>query len=239
VFDAEGPMSIAKLGRVEGVDRSLSANEKEVSSASTSRDPRLLDASRMYEKQFLREMVKAMRATVGSSEFTKPSMAEDIYRGQLDEQYVEVWSEQGGIGLADLIYNEVQEKHLNGKRREERNQGPLQLSDRDLLRVAKFRESPKEQTALRVELKSGQEPARITAPWDGKLVAKQQDGGRTTVILEHENNLRSAFTFDGVPTSAEPGSRLKSGSALGILNPDAGHFVWNVGASRPAGQHGF
>lgn len=72
-------------------------------------ESKLKQASQMYEKQFLNEMVKAMRNSVNHS--TPPTFAESIYRGELDDQYVDKWVEKGGVGFADLIYNDLVNKY--------------------------------------------------------------------------------------------------------------------------------
>lgn len=72
-------------------------------------DSKLKQASQMYEKQFLQEMVKAMRSSVNPS--TPPTFAESIYRGELDEQYVDKWVDTGGVGFADLIYQDLVNKY--------------------------------------------------------------------------------------------------------------------------------
>src|SRR4051812_7776266 len=77
-------------------------------------NPRLREAAKLYEEQFLGEMVKAMRKTVSESDFLKPGMGEKIYRDQLDQQYVENWADQGGIGLADLIVEQFQSNQGQG-----------------------------------------------------------------------------------------------------------------------------
>lgn len=75
-------------------------------------DDKLKEVSKLYERQFLQEMVKAMRSTVDHSEFSKPSMAENIYKDQLFDQYAEQWVESGGNGLAKQIYDELKDKIL-------------------------------------------------------------------------------------------------------------------------------
>jgi len=70
-------------------------------------------AAKMYEKQFLQEMIRAMRSTVDDQNgFMKPSMAEKIYKDELFEQYAEKWVDSGGNGLADVIAKELKEKIL-------------------------------------------------------------------------------------------------------------------------------
>lgn len=71
------------------------------------REAQIDNVSKMYEKHFLRELVKAMRSTVTPSEWTQPGMAESIYRQNLDHEYVEQWGNEGGIGLADVIYDQI------------------------------------------------------------------------------------------------------------------------------------
>lgn len=73
-------------------------------------DQQLQKAAKMYEQQFLQEMINAMKKTVEHSRMTEPSMAEKIYQDELYTQYAEKWVDNGGNGLADLIYKELKEK---------------------------------------------------------------------------------------------------------------------------------
>lgn len=75
-------------------------------------DEQLKTASKMYERQFLDEMMRAMKKTVDHSDLTKPSMAENIYTDEMYSLYADKWAEQGGNGLADVIYKELKEKIL-------------------------------------------------------------------------------------------------------------------------------
>jgi Rod binding domain-containing protein len=75
-------------------------------------DQQLHKVAEMYEQQFLQEMMNAMKKTVDHSGITQPSMAEKIYKDELYTQYAEKWVENGGNGLADLIYKELKEKIL-------------------------------------------------------------------------------------------------------------------------------
>ena len=61
------------------------------------------DAAKMYEKLFLREMVKAMRQTVPDSGLVKKSQTEASFKEQLEGEYAESWGETGGIGLSDMV----------------------------------------------------------------------------------------------------------------------------------------
>ena len=75
------------------------------------RDPKMLEAARSFENQFIRQMISEMRKTVPQDELLGNSMADDIFREQLDDKYADQWVDQGGIGLADMIYNQLYEKY--------------------------------------------------------------------------------------------------------------------------------
>lgn len=72
---------------------------------------KIRDVAELYEKQFLRDMVKQMRATVPTNEMFKASFAEGYFREQLDQEYVEKWGDKGGIGLGDMIYNQLLDRY--------------------------------------------------------------------------------------------------------------------------------
>src|SRR5262245_47892062 len=74
-------------------------------------DGQLREAAKMYENHFLNEMVKAMRSTVKHDDgLIKQNFGEKIFSEQLDQQYVDGWANKGGVGLADLIYNQLRER---------------------------------------------------------------------------------------------------------------------------------
>lgn len=234
-------MAIGKVGQVTGVNRETPlATERSVDKPEAKKDPRVMNAAQMYEKQFLREMVKAMRGTVSFGDMTKPSMAEEIYRGQLDEEYVEAWGDGGGLGLADLIHDEIMAKVLAQADRSAKPNGPIPLSDRDIARVMRAPsikvEEPglSKQAAFRVELKSdiSGAPAKVQAPFDAKVLAQTRVDGKATVLLEHEGGMRSALIFDGVASTLKPGDQIAQGTSVGTLSPDAKSFFWNLN-SRP------
>lgn len=74
------------------------------------RDERVQKAAEMYEDQFLREMVRAMKKSIPESDLVKKNMGEKIFQDQLDETHVEAWVNKGGVGLADLIYNNIMDR---------------------------------------------------------------------------------------------------------------------------------
>lgn len=94
------------------VDSSFKIKPSEIiETPQSAAEKKLRDVAKMYEGQFLREMVKAMRGTVTDSGFIKENQAEKIFREQLDQEYTDKWVDRGGLGFQDIIYNQLVEKY--------------------------------------------------------------------------------------------------------------------------------
>ncbi len=213
------------------------------------RDPRVMDAARMYEKYFLNQMVKAMRSTVKYSDLQKPTMGEEIYRDQLDDQYVDSWTQTGGIGLADMIHDELLGKaQMNKLRREAmkaskgKTRTPMALTDRDVLAVRRLPGGGSEMETVLVSLAKTVQaksagPESVRSPWDGEIVEIQVNHGKVVIDLKvtQEDPALPKFSrgvqiaFDGVTyngigensTALSVGHRIKAGQVIGQLAPSA------------------
>lgn len=203
------------------------------------RDQRVLDAARMYEKYFLNQMVKAMRGTVSYSDLQKPTMGEEVYRDQLDDQYVDSWTESGGIGLANMIHDELLGKAEMAKRRQEayrqaRAQGkqartPIALTDRDVLHVRKLPSSATAQAGTETVLVSlaktqqakNEGPETVRLPWDATVERVRSEDGKVQIGLVVAGPRQVEMAFDGVTTDVTPGQVLRAGQIVGHLSPQA------------------
>lgn len=195
-------------------------------------DTKFREVSQMYEKQFLREMMKAMRSTVTEAGLVKVNQGERIFREQLDNEYVEKWGDKGGIGLADMIYEQLL-FHYGPKVPIEKPKGPVQLSEKSnftLNRGISPKSSEPNQTigfTRQNHLAAG--PEKIMAPWSG-LLKKKLDLGPNETFLEmwHENGLKSRFVLNGTAEQLKVGQNLQEGEGLGYLSPETKNFFWNV-----------
>ena len=73
------------------------------------------EASEMFESYFIQMMFREMRRsseTLNENSFIPRSQAERIFTEMLDEQKAIDAAANGGIGLADMIYNQMT-RHLN------------------------------------------------------------------------------------------------------------------------------
>jgi flagellar protein FlgJ len=217
----------------EGLEKLHGHNKNEP----PARNQKVDEVAKLYEKQFLREMTKAMRGTTSISG-EKTSMGESIYREQLDEQYVESWGDNGGIGLGNLIYDQLMERYFSGAGKNLKEPGGIKLTDRDVSRVNRIPTSAgtTTQVPLKIETKPSVDgsPTKLQAPWRSTVLASARMDGKTSVTLGHAGGLKSTLIFQGVPTAdLEPGKVLEKGTAVGILSPEVNSFFWNL--NRPQG----
>lgn len=181
-------------------------------------DPRaqLQQASQMYEKHFLGEMVKAMRNSVQKGGLVKESMADQIYTQQLDSEYVKSWVTRGGVGLAKLIEKQMLQ-HMGLSM-------PPQAPAKDsngMFKVQQNQEPTGKQMHYKIE--SSKPQSALELPWAGKVSAwfpeQNSSGGK---LLVNHGSFESLWNLPKKP-EVQGGLDLAAGSLL--LNTDPGVSV--------------
>lgn len=197
-------------------------------------DQKLRQAAKMYEKHFLNELVKGMRSTVNEGGFIQKNFAEKIYNSELDQQYVEMWGDQGGIGLSDLIYDQMKDK-IFPDQNIQKPQGPLPIQNYGPRnqKMIKVTPSPTMEKGAqwKFEKINGEvyDPIPVSSPWSGKIshaIRGEQD--RNFIQVQHDNGLRSKLSFVGSMGSLQPGSVVKAQQTLGILSPGSAALTWAI-----------
>lgn len=192
------------------------------------------EVSDMYEKHFLRELMKSMRSSVPEGGLVKVNSAEKIFREQLDDQYVEKWGEKGGIGLSDMIYNDLVDKYgerFGLKERQERPTGPLNLSERDSLNIRRNYNPAAQKFEFQFSGLKKDTPGSVETinPWSGVLGKKiQLSADEYFLEVNHDNGLTSQMKFKGLLQPLTVNDRLNSGDRIGILSQDTNEFFWNL-----------
>lgn len=79
------------------------------SSAGNPQDRKLMDVCYQMESLFLGTMLDAMRQTVQESDFFGKSMAKDIFRDMLYDEYANLMARTDQIGLAHRIYDRLRD----------------------------------------------------------------------------------------------------------------------------------
>lgn len=205
-------------------------------------DAKLREASKMYEGHFMNEMVRAMRSTVGKSEgMIKQNFAEKIFTEQLDQQYVEGWSKQGGVGLSDMIYNQIKERYMGGGTKKDfgRPPGALPITPKSGAGGMKATDSIQFKTipageGAKLEYRfEVLDPSGIgheaSAPMAGTVTKAQSIGdGWNLVRLDHGQGLKSELTFPGTMAEIGDGIQLATGQRLGQLDPARPALAWKL-----------
>ncbi|MFV8248367.1 rod-binding protein [Bdellovibrio bacteriovorus] len=197
-------------------------------------EQKLREVSDMYEKHFLREMMKAMRSTVKEGGFIQSNQAEKIFREQLDDQYVEKWGERGGIGLSNMIYDQLMNKFgvaMGVRAPVTKPVGPLAMDEKSNLALKPFQHPGKKQAlSYRFDTESAPGAAsEVKAPWDGVLLGKRSlADDQTLVEIGHDNGLKSQMVFKGALSKVSTGEKLQAGDTLGFLSPEAKSLYWTI-----------
>jgi peptidoglycan hydrolase FlgJ len=185
------------------------------------RNDKVYQAAKMYENQFLRDMVKAMRQTVTEGELLPTSMGEKIFREQLDQQYVEGWSDRGGIGFADMIYDHIMDRYYNSKRMFQKPATggiPLEKASGTIKPM-------NDGTKINLKPSEPGKPQAINAPWGGEL-QQVTENGKSFGIIRHDNGLESQISYSGLALRAE--GRVEAGEKIGLKNAGPEDVLWYV-----------
>ena len=97
------------------LDRSVKA-EKSFQSVldqamTNSDDDNLMKACREFESFFIYKMLQQMRKTIPESTIIPKSFATKTYEDLLDDERAKQFSGMGGIGLADMMYKQLQREN--------------------------------------------------------------------------------------------------------------------------------
>jgi flagellar protein FlgJ len=199
------------------------------------RDPKVMAAAKMYEQVFLKQMVGAMRQAVPKSDLVNESMGEKIYKDQMYDQYVEQWSNVGGVGLGDLIYDQILEK-FGPQTKGMKPMGPIPVNSGKTYKIDNLSGENKEPGQHGVMLlkfrpqenfRQNFEPMQITSPWEGEVIGKNNlESGETALFLKHPNDMKSTFIFKGSVNLAK--NNFGPGENIGTVSAEANEFLWKI-----------
>jgi flagellar protein FlgJ len=207
-------------------------------------DEKLHGVAKMYEEQFMREMVKAMRSTVQESGLVQVSQGEKLYREQMDHHNVEQWAKSGGLGLQNIIYQQLVDKYgskLGIKAALEKPNGPFPMNEKANLQnqfSIQKNEALNSQSSSSNKVGSykfeksflSEQPQELSAAWSGKVLGIQEfNPNEYALEIAHDNGLKSKMVFRGtVDRDLKVNSEVQSGQQVGLLSPEAQAFFWEV-----------
>jgi Rod binding domain-containing protein len=82
-------------------------------------DPKLVEAAQGMEAMFLDYMYSVMRKTIPKNEMDLENSATKIYRSLLDSEMAQKAAKAGGVGLAEIIIENMESRGYNSKRKRE------------------------------------------------------------------------------------------------------------------------
>lgn len=190
------------------------------------RDPKVLEAAKMYEQAFLKQMVGAMRQAVPKSDLVNESMGEKIYKDQMYDNYVEQWSNVGGVGLGDLIYDQIMER-FGPQQKNIKPIGPMPVETGRTFEIENKSEGQSGALLLKFKPQNNFEPMKISSPWEGEIIGSNTlENGQKALFLKHPNDLKSTFVFNGSLNLTK--KNFSPGENIGTVSPEANEFLWKV-----------
>lgn len=213
-------------------------------------DEKLREVSEMYEKHFIRQMMKEMRATVHEGGMIQQNSGEKLFQDQLDDQYAGEWGKAGGIGLADMIHKQLLDRYgeqFGLKEPIQKPSGPLKFDAKSTISTLRSSESAglkpnvdskpeNEITNLKIQPDaSTQKTTALHNPWAGVLLDKKYlEMDQMQYRIKHDNGLESLITTrgSGLATDAlgaklSAGDEVKAGQQLGWLDATSPLF-WTI-----------
>ncbi len=224
----------------------------------TSEDIRaqIKSAAKMYEKQFVGEMIKAMRSSVQESGLITKNPAEKLFSEEMDQHYAQQWSDQGSLSLATMIENQIIDRYGEKWGLKENPlpvRGPLPLSAKDLSKGAialtakdqmsgsadsknessvkgyLYAKENKLDSMFNLPASADGEGHSVTNPWSGSV--QKIPGTREPeqiYLIKHDNGLESRLAFQGKSLLGFDAQFLEAGAELGKTSADAGSLFWSL-----------
>ncbi len=199
---------------------------------------KLREVADMYEKHFLKEMMKQMKATTseGTGLFKKNN-AEKIFQEQLDDEHAGQWNKQGSFGLSDMIYGQLMDRYGSQLGLKENNMekpaGPIELDQKKHdIKDLKFGDEFSIKIESKDSLGASNENQTVKNPWAGTLQSKELiSDDHTLYKIKHDNGLESLITIQGGVSEKtrflSGGDYLQAGDEIGLAKETSPLF-WTV-----------
>lgn len=77
-------------------------------------EAKLQEACKQFETLFLNQMLAQMRKSsgAGANGITGGGQGEEMFQGMLDEERAKSWAQEGGVGLASLLFQQMKQQNL-------------------------------------------------------------------------------------------------------------------------------
>jgi Rod binding domain-containing protein len=197
-------------------------------------EEKLKEVAALYEKEFTRQLVKSMRATVPTGGLVAENQAEKIFSEELYNHYGDLMSDYGPKTLREHIYQNLIEKFgpqlgIGDKTLKPIGMLPLQIEKKEQVRI---KQSGSDQIQYRFQwgdsLKFINEPY-VQTPLGGKVSEISQFGENqgVSITLDHGKGLTSNLKFLGCPL-VKLGDELNAGQHVASLDRIGRELIWSL-----------
>jgi len=230
---ADVSSNISKLQNLTSSAGGLTINKSiDLKKENNISNEKLREVADLYEKHFIKEMMKQMKSTLPEGGLIKKNNAENIFQDQLDDQYSSEWNKRGGFGISDLIFQQLSQKFGDKEKNIEKPVGPIEFKDSS--KILKLPDSPEHTYQIHpLDLKKeNNNNLNVISPWAGILQNKNMmDADKTSYRIKHDNGLESLILIHGGPTEQtrhlSQGDQIQAGDLLGQANA-ASPLFWTI-----------
>jgi len=213
----------------------LALSKPDSSSSSASPEQKLKEVAALYEKEFMRQLVKSMRATVPTSGLVTQNQAEKIFSEELYHHYGDIMADHGPQSLREHIYRNLVDKfgaQLGIKDKSLKTLGMMNLP----IQAQKFAQVKAKETPLEAQYRfswkdwqPNLDNMQVVAPLSGKVLSVNHFGDYSGVDIEieHDHGLRSQLKFLGRP-HVMVGDVLNAGQHVATLGDLGCELVWRI-----------
>ncbi len=204
---------------------------------------KLKEVADLYEKHFLKEMIKQMKSTRFADEgLFKKNNAEKIFEEQLDDEYSKEWSKTGTFGLSDMIYKQLLDRYgseLDSLKSVEKPSGPIELNkSSEMIQIEKEKNNIKE-LSFQFNQSDEKQNQVVSSPWAGTLHQKQMMNDGTSIYkIKHDNGLESLISMQGAASeksrNLSMNDKLQAGQEIGLAKITSPLF-WTVRFNKDLG----
>jgi len=95
---------------IEGVNPQPLRQAAENGPGRAREEAKLKDACQQFEQMYLQQMLGEMRKSSGKgTDEMGGGQQQDMFQGMLDQERAKAWSQEGGIGLANLLFQQMKQ----------------------------------------------------------------------------------------------------------------------------------
>jgi flagellar protein FlgJ len=99
---------------IEGLNPQPLRQSAENTPGRAKEESKLKDACQQFEQMYLQQMLGEMRKTTGKAEGgggggEGGGQQQDMFQGMLDQERAKAWSQEGGVGLANLLFQQMKQ----------------------------------------------------------------------------------------------------------------------------------